>query len=504
MAQVTTAEAARARFCTLLDQVDAAYRDMRDLSSDLVGNDFRVAMAERLETQERTNRGLMYRMFGEIADPPDEPGMTSAISDRLWARLRIPPREIKRRMKMAARLRPRRQLSGPPAPPELPLVAAAVEAGAIGEDHLRAICRAVDVLPSHTSDSDRAEVEASLVREARKNDSEIVTATGRRIDEIFNPDGHYDEADRARRRGVHLGPQGPDGMSRLWGWVDPETRSYMEASAAAVRPGRHLPDGTLTETRDARTPAQRCHDGIKLGLKLGIASGGMGSHRGHPVTVIVRTTLAELNQAAHAVVNPGVPMPPPTRTGGGSALPMRDLIRMAADGAIHYLAVFDDHTERPLYLGRQVRIATADQRIICYARDGGCTRPNCSEPGYHSEVHHSPDWEPAGATDADKLFFACGPDHARVTRGELTTEVMANGRLGWTDGTHPPEINHAHHPEEFLRTDPDPPGAGESESTPPDTRIVSDSKPTFWAAGRYEAVAEPIASNADEVSRAST
>jgi hypothetical protein len=46
---------------------------------------------------------------------------------------------------------------------------------------------------------------------------------------------------------------------------------------------------------------------------------------------------------------------------------MRDLIRMAA-GAIHYLAVFDDHTGRPLYLGRQQRIATADQRLICHAQ----------------------------------------------------------------------------------------------------------------------------------------
>ena len=94
----------------------------------------------------------------------------------------------------------------------------------------------------------------------------------------------------------------------------------------------------------------------------------MGSHRGHPVTVIVRTTLAELNQAAHAVCNPGIPMPPPARTGGDTALPMRDVIRMGADG-IHYLAVFDDHSERPIYLGRQYRIATADQRIICYAQD---------------------------------------------------------------------------------------------------------------------------------------
>ena len=63
-----------------------------------------------------------------------------------------------------------------------------------------------------------------------------------------------------------------------------------------------------------------------------------------------------------------MPMPRPARTGGDTALPMRDVIRMAAD-SIHYLAVFDDHTERPIYLGRQTRIATADQRIICYANE---------------------------------------------------------------------------------------------------------------------------------------
>ena len=182
----------------------------------------------------------------------------------------------------------------------------------------------------------------------------------------------------------------------------------------------------------------------------------MGSHRGHPVTVIVRTTLAELDQAAHAVCNPGIPMPPPARTGGDTALPMRDVIRMGADG-IHYLAVFDDHSERPIYLGRQHRIATADQRIICYARDGGCTRPNCLAPGYHCEVHHSPDWAAGGTTDADTLFFACAPDHKRVSDGDQQTVVTDTGRLAWNDGTKPAEINHAHHPEELLHGNTDPP-----------------------------------------------
>jgi len=381
MGEFVTAEAARERFRELADQVDAAYAEMRTLSSDGVGSEFRVELGERLETLgalpsqaggppacggERTNRALMYRVFGEIADPPDEVGYAPVLADKLCARLRVAPKEIKRRMKVAARIRPRRQLSGPPLAPELAHAAAAVAAGAIGEDQLQVICRAIDVLPSCVSAVDRDDVERSLVAEATKNDVEIVKAAARHIDDLFNPDGHFDEADRARRRGLQLGQQGPDGMSRLSGWIDPETRAYIEAVTAAVRPGWHLPDGTLAEVADERSGAQRCHDGIKLALKAGIASGGIGSHRGHPVTVIVRTTLAELNQAAHAVTNPDIPMPAPARTGGDTALPMRDLIRMGADG-IHYLAVFDDHSERPLYLGRQHRIATPDQRIICYA-----------------------------------------------------------------------------------------------------------------------------------------
>ncbi|MGB1223599.1 MAG: DUF222 domain-containing protein [Mycobacterium sp.] len=460
MSQFLTGQTARQRVGTLLDQVEAAYQELSDLSADEVGTAFREQMAERLEHQQRLNRGLMYRTFAQIADPPDETAMMPDTVARLGAQLRIPTREIKRRFAVAARITPRRQLVGPALSAQFGVLAQAVASGFLGEDHLRAITRVLDILPSATSERDRVEVETTLVREAGKHDADFVTALGRAIDDVFNPDGHYDENDRARRRGLRLSPQGVDGMSRLTGWIDPETRSYLEAVTAAVRPGRHLPEGTLEQTRDDRSMAQRCHDGIKLGLKTAIASRQMGSHRGHPVTVIVSTTLAELNQAAHAVNDTNTAMPPPARTGGGSALPMRDLIRMATD-AIHYLAVFDEHTQRPLYLGRQTRLATTDQRIICHARDRGCTRPNCLTPGYHCEVHHSPDWAtPHGRTDADTLFFACGPDHKLLTDGHHSATVTNTGRLAWTNN-HPtpeePQINHAHHPDELLRGDPDPP-----------------------------------------------
>lgn len=448
---------AQERIGAALDAIDAAHDVLRQTPSDVVGNAFRVDVADRLETQHRTNRGLMYRTFAEIADPPDGPAPGPSVRGTLWARLRITPKEITRRFKLAARIRPRRSLTGLPLEPEFPALAAAVSAGTVGEEHIRAVCAAVDMLPSRVSPADAADAERRLVQHAVKLDAAVVTKLGRRIADYLNPDGLFSDVDRARRRGLYLGPQGPDGMSRLSGLLDPETRTYFEAVEAAVRPGRHQPDGADgdAEARDERTPAQRCHDALKFGLESAIGSGGLGVHRGHPVTVIVTTTLAELDRAARAAVDSSIPMPAPAHTGGGSRLPMPDLLRMAAR-AIHYLAVFDEHTGRPLYLGRQKRIATADQRIICHARDRGCTRPNCLEPGYHCEVHHAPEWTNGGRTDADKLFFACGSDHRAVSRGEWRTVVTGNGRLGWADGTGPPGINHAHHPDELLR-DPDPP-----------------------------------------------
>jgi hypothetical protein len=462
MRPAISADQAREQINSALDAIDAANDLLRDTPSDLVGNTFRVDVAERLETQERTNRGLMYRFFAEIADPPDDTGSIAVIRSALWARLRITPHEITRRCRLAARIRPRRSLTGPLLAPELPELAAAVAAGAVGDDHIRAVCRSLDVLPAGVSPAEVATAERTLVAHATRVDAGIVTKLGERIADYLNPDGLFSDDDRARRRALHLGPQGPDGMSRLTGLLDPQARAYFEAIDAAVRPGRHQPDNNPDpdpNARDDRSPAQRSHDALKLALHTALASGGLGTHRGHPVTVIVTTTLAELNQAAHAALDPSVPMPPPARTGGGSRLPMPDLIRMAAQ-AIHYLAVFDDHTARPLYLGRQRRIATADQRLICYARDRGCTRPHCLESGYRCEVHHSPDWARGGRTDADTLYFACNANHAMATRGELHTQVI-NGRLGWTDGTSPPEINHAHHPDELLRADPDPPTDGE-------------------------------------------
>ncbi len=454
-----------------LDVIDAAHARLRGLSTDLVGNAFRVEMATRLEIQERVNRGLSYRMFGEIADPvdgPDDPGMPPGVKivDVLRSRLRITAAEVKRRMKLAARICPRRSVTGPWRPPELPVLGRAVVAGTVGQDHIDAVCKSIDLLPRHVSADDRTKVEEALVRHARTQDVNFVIAVGRKLAEVHNPDGFFDEQDRQNRRGLTLGRQGVDGMSRLSGYLTPTARAAFEAVAAAVRPGHHLPGSgkiAVDAGTDARTTAQRTHDAFEWALGAAMTSGKLGTHRGLPVTVIATTTLADLERAAAATADPSLAMPAPARTGGGSTLPMRDLIRLAAH-SIHYLAVFENHSGRPIYLGRSHRLATPDQRIICHARDHGCTHLNCAEPGYHSEVHHAVDYAAGGATDADNLYFACGPSNRAASDGTYTTTVTDNGRLAWTDGTGPPVVNRLHHPEELL----EPPDPDEGEQGPPD------------------------------------
>ncbi len=126
--------------------------------------------------------------------------------------------------------------------------------------------------------------------------------------------------------------------------------------------------------RDTRSAGQRNHDALNAALRALLASGELGQHNGLPASIIVTTTLRELEAAAGKGL-----------TGGGTLLPMSDLIRMASH-ANHYLAIFDNGKAMALYHTK--RLASPGQRIVLYAKDRGCSFPNCDVPGYLTEVHH--------------------------------------------------------------------------------------------------------------------
>jgi hypothetical protein len=178
-----------------------------------------------------------------------------------------------------------------------------------------------------------------------------------------------------------------------------------------------------------------------------LASGELGQHNGLPCTIIISTTLQELESGCgHAV------------TGGGTLLPMHDVIRMASHSH-HYLVLFDKHTREPLYLGRTKRLASAGQRIVLHARDRGCTFPGCTVPGYGCQAHHAEcDWANGGQTNITDEALACPPHHRLVEDGGWKTRKRKDGRTDWIPPPHldsgQTRINNYHHPENYL-VDPD-------------------------------------------------
>ena len=211
-----------------------------------------------------------------------------------------------------------------------------------------------------------------------------------------------------------------------------------------MQPSDESPAWTVLPAKRRSTrrprPAQRNHDALKAALRALLASGKLGQHNGLPVSIIVSTTLAELEAAAGRGI-----------TGGGTMLPMSDVIRLARHSR-HYLAVFDKG--KPLALYHTKRLASPAQRIVLYGKDRGCSAPGCDVPGYYSEVHHVTDYAKCRTTDINDLTFACGPHHRMLKPGGWSTRKNAKGDTEWIPPPHldrgQPRINTFQHPEKLL------------------------------------------------------
>jgi hypothetical protein len=372
--------------------------------------------------------------------------LRSGLADRL----RITKAEAGRRIHEAADLGARRALTGEPLAPQLTATAAAQRLGMIGDAHVQVIRSFFAHLPAEVDLPTRAAADADLAHKAGRYRPDELAKYAQRIMDWLNPDGEFSDEERARKRGITIGKQEYDGMSRISGYLTPEARATFEpvlaklAAPGACNPGDQTPvvdDEPSDEAvrRDTRSAAQRNHDGLLAGLRGLLASGVLGQHNGLPVSIVVTTTLNDLQAAAGKGL-----------TGGGSPVPMADLIRMASH-ANHYLAIFDNGKALALYHGK--RLASPAQRIMLHAKDRGCTKPGCDAPAYHSQVHHVRGWTTTRRTHINELTLACGIDNRLAEKG-WTTRKNAKGDTEWIPPPHldygQPRTNLYHHPERFL------------------------------------------------------
>lgn len=438
----------------MFDGLYAAEAAVRELDLDRLEPTERLHVLAEMEAFLRRQVAWSHDAIGRVAqeDPADLGGPPhQVIAD--W--LRISYTEARRRIRDAAQLSPRLTLTGQELPPELPATAQVWREGLLDGQHLRVIQTFVRDLPEETPVAIVEDAERFLAEQAVVLRPDQLEKAAHRAALLINPDGKFSDADRARQRGFTWGAQRADGMSIGKLVASPESRANIDAWLARfAAPGVCNPEDEKpcvdgqpepdVAARDTRTPAQRQHDALNALVRGQLGDPKLGQHNGLPVTVIVSTTLQELTAASGRAV-----------TGGGTVVPMSDLIRMARH-AYHYLAVFDQHTARPLYLGRTRRIASPDQRVVLYAKDLGCTAPGCDVPGYWSEVHHVDDWATGGRTDADKLTFACPGNHKLVGKG-WTTRKLPNGRTEWIPPPHldrgQKRTNDYHHPERMFDDD---------------------------------------------------
>jgi hypothetical protein len=448
----------------VLDRFDAAQAEVAALSFDALSAPEVLAVKDRLETVNRRQAAVDHRLTQHLTSQasPVELGGKSW-TDVLSNRLRIGRGVARRRLDEAEDLGPRIAMTGEVLAPLLPNVAAAQAAGQIGDEHVRIIRRFFADLPGAVDFETRQACEVDLARIASEHTPHALRKVADRLMALVHPDGDFSDVDRARRRHLIVGKQDADGMSKISGLLDPEARATLDAVLTKwAAPGMCNRDdespcvnGSPTQVQiqnDQRSAAQRNHDALTAMGRSVLTSGELGQHNGLPVTIIVSTTLQELESGCGRAV-----------TATGSLLPMSTVIRMASH-SYHYLAIFDKDTGRALHLGRSRRIASADQRIVLLARDRGCTRPGCTVAGAHCQVHHANgDWADGGQTNVDDLTLACPKGNRMVKPGGWRTRKRKDGRTEWIPPPHldsgQSRVNDYHHPENYLLPEDDEPTA---------------------------------------------
>ena len=440
----------REEIVAVLDGLRAYVKRALDLSFDALTAPERLAVLERVEVFRRQLPAVEHALINELSG--EEPAVLGGkLAPVLADRLRVSRAEASRRVHEAAELGERRAFNGEPLAPVLEATAAAQRNGDLGTGHVAVIRSFWQRLPDVVDIETKARAEAQLARLSLEHRPDELARLADKLMDCLNPDGDFSDVDRARRRGLVIGRQDIDGMSKVTGYLTPEARATIDAVFAKLAaPGMCNPDddtpcisGTPSEAAiqvDTRSGPQRTHDALLAAARALLASGELGQHNGLPASIIVTTTLQDLEAGAGRGL-----------TGGGTLLPMSDVIRLASH-AHHYLAIF--HNGKALALYHTKRLASAAQRIVLHAKDRGCSFPGCTAPGYHCEAHHCDPYATHPVTDINTLTFACGPNHKLADQG-WTTRKNQRSETEWIPPPHldrgQPRINTFHHPEKLLR-----------------------------------------------------
>ena len=258
---------------------------------------------------------------------------------------------------------------------QFPATLTALRSGEITAGHARVIARVA-------ADPDHAD-EPALLEMARGVPVDLFARMTRHY--LPQSDSCAEHRRQHENRWASL-VQDPDGSWRLSAYF-----GYDDGKRVSIAFNQMIRAHRNGERRAGeRTTAQRRADALANLIT------GEGPHGRPKVTLLM---IADYDTVSRELRN--------LRYDDGLAVPPDRIAKLAADAKI-LPAIFNAEGD-PLWLGRADRHASAGQRTVLAARDGGCI--NCGNPVERCEPHHIEWFSKGGPTDVDNLALLCESCH---------------------------------------------------------------------------------------------
>jgi len=307
--------------------------------------------------------------------------------------------------------------------PWLGEVATRVAAGDVSVGAAAAIQTGLGSPSPTVAADDLADAAHSLLSTAEGLPPEKVARHARELRDELDEAGVADrEAAMREKRFLRLTPQA-DGMTRLFGLLDPESaalvKDAMDAVTSPRRGGPRFVDPAATAraeaiVNDPRTTEQLSLDALVQMVRIATTADAGRVFGVRQPAVRVHVTATDLKRGSGVAY----------LEGQTAAVSVRTAQRIAcSDGTIGL--EFDDNG-RPLRLGRRKRTFTEAQKMVLGAIWGGCAHPGCERPPSWTEAHHIDEWHrDHGSTDIEDGILLCRHHHLMVHNNGWNVERTA-------------------------------------------------------------------------------
>ncbi len=346
-------------------------------------------------------------------------------------------------VRTAAAVLPQKIPSGGELPPVLPLLAEALEEGAIGADQTRTVVTTMTKLPARVDEDTRLLCQQQLVANGRITEPAPFAVFARAVLIALDEGQDFDDDPPADHVEFSLGTRNPNtGLTRVSGQLDDLGVEIVNQAIG----GLSAPVGPNAGAADPRPAATRRGHALLEVLRRYLDLGDAPMQGGERPHITVTMTLDDLRAATGDGRAP--------RTGGMGLLDFGGPItaaqaRTLACDAMIVPAVLGSPSQ-VLDVGSASRLFPIAIRRALVLRDKGCAFPGCDRPPAWTDAHHVIFWADQGETSYRNGCLPCRHHHSEVHRGNWDIRFADDGvpeflPPAWIDAARAPRRNTSHH-----------------------------------------------------------